>query len=102
MGKNQKSVDGVIEKLALITDGIQTLFPNGKSFIVFELNYEDFKKVQSNFRHIDSGFNQFKIDLSGIEVVFILENTIKMEEPVKINIFGKLKSFISGKLTVKD
>ena len=42
MGKNQKSVDGVIEKLALITDGIQTLFPNGKSFIVFELNYEDF------------------------------------------------------------
>ena len=42
MGKNQKSVDGVIEKLALITDGIQTLFPNGKSFIVFELNYYQF------------------------------------------------------------
>ena len=63
---------------------------------------EDFKKIQSNFRHIDSGFNQFKIDLSGIEVVFILENTIKIEEPVKISIFGKLKSFISGKLTVKN
>ena len=74
MAKDQKSVDGIIEKLALITDATQTLFPNGKSAVIFELNYEDYKKVQSNFRQVDSGYEQFKIDLSDVEVIFILEN----------------------------
>ena len=77
MAEDKKSVDGIIEKLALITDATQTLFPNGKSVIIFELNYDDYKKVQSNFRQIDSGYKQFKIDLSDVEVIFILENTIK-------------------------
>lgn len=106
MAENQKSIDGIIEKLALITDATQTLFPNGKSAIVLELPFEDFKKVQSNFRQIDQGFTQFKIDLSGVEVIFILDGTFKVVEPPKEikkeNLFSKILSFISRKSTVKN
>jgi hypothetical protein len=107
MAEDQKSIDGIIEKLALITDAAQTLFPNGKSAIIFELQYDDFKKVQSNFRQIDQGYNQFKIDLSGVEVVFILDGTFKeqelpKEEKKQKGFFSKLLSLISGKSTVKN
>ena len=102
MAENQKSIDGIIEKLALITDAAQTLFPDGKSAIVFELNYDDFKKVQTNFRQIDQGYKQFKIDLSGVEVIFILENSIQEEvvETPKKKIFSGLISLIRGKSSV--
>jgi hypothetical protein len=107
MAEDQKSIDGVIENLALITDATQTLFPNGKSVIIFELQYDDFKKVQSNFRQIDQGYNQFKIDLSGVEVVFILAGTFKEQEPPKEEkkqkgFLSTLLSLISGKSTVKN
>ena len=71
-----------------------------------EITYDDFKKVQSNFRQIDQGFNQFKIDLSGVEVIFILDGTFKIVEPPKEikkqGILFKILSFISGKSTVKN
>lgn len=104
MGEDQKSIDGVMEKLALITDAAQTLFPNSKSVIVFELNYQDFKKVQDNFREVDRGHNQFKVDLSGVEIIFILEGVIKIEEPKKKkpNLLSRLRFLISGEFTVKD
>jgi hypothetical protein len=107
MAENQKSIDGIIENLALITDATQTLFPNGKSVIIFELEYNDFKKVQSNFRQIDQGFTQFKIDLSGVDVVFILNGTFKDPEPPKEEkkqkgFFSKLLSLIGSKSTVKN
>ena len=106
MAKDQKSVDGIIEKLALITDATQTQFPNGKSAVIFELNYEDYKKVQSNFRQVDSGYEQFKIDLSDVEVIFILENTVKetvnKEIKPKKKFLSRLISFIGGKSSVKN
>jgi hypothetical protein len=109
MAENQKSIDGIIEKLALITDATQNLFPSGKTAIIFELDYEDYKKVQQNFRQIDQGYKQFKIDLSGVEVIFILKGTFDVNEPQtpkeekKIGFFRKLVlSFISRKFTVKN
>jgi hypothetical protein len=106
MAENQKSIDGIIEKLAMITDATQTLFPNGKSAIVLELPFDDFKKVQSNFRQIDQGFKQFKIDLSGVEVIFILDGEFKIVEPPKEikkqGFFSKVLSLIRGKSTVKN
>lgn len=106
MSENQKSFDGIIEKLALITDSSQTLFPNGKIAIVFELEYNDFKKVQLNFRQVDQNYTQFKIDLSGVEVIFILDGTFKIDEPPKeikkLSLLKKFLSFISSKSTVKN
>lgn len=74
MGENQKSIDGVIEKLALLADGLQTLFPDGTMAVALELDYNTFKKVQNNFREIDRNFKQFKIDMSGVEFMFLLKD----------------------------
>jgi len=104
MESNQESSIGDIEKLALITDAIENLFPTGQSAIIFELEEEDFKKIQSYFRKIDNNYKRFKIDISGVEVVFILKGyeveqpkeEIK-EEPVKKTFFSKLKDLFTNK-----
>jgi hypothetical protein len=74
MGENQKSIDGIIEKLALVADGLQTLFPDGTMAIAMELKYDDYKKIQKNFRDVDRDFKQFKIDMSGVEFMFLLKD----------------------------
>lgn len=77
MGENQESTTNVIENLALITDAMQNMFPEGKIICVYELKDEDFKKVQENFRKIDHQHKRFSIDISGLEHVFIHENSQK-------------------------
>jgi len=79
MEENYKSIDGIIEKLALVSDAVDSLFPDGKSAVVFQLKNEDFKKVQNNFREIDSNHKQFKIDISGIEFIFLEETSLTDE-----------------------
>ena len=74
MDANQKSIDGIIEKLALVADGLQTLFPESVMAIAMELKYDDYKKVQKNFRDVDREFKQFKIDMSGVEFMFLLKD----------------------------
>lgn len=80
MAENKKSIDGIIEKLALIAEASDDLFPNGKKAIVFELKREDFKKVQTNFRQIDHSHKQFKIDISGVEFIFLLDELLTDEK----------------------
>jgi len=108
MEENKKSVDGILENLALITDAMQTLFPEGKMICVFELNDEDFKKVQKNFRKIDQIHKKFSIDMSGVEHVFIHEDTVmfptetpKIEETKKSPLKRFLSRFVSGGSSVK-
>ena len=79
MEENYKSVDGVIEKLALISDAVDSLFPEGRRAVVFQLKNEEFKKVQSNFREIDMSHKQFKIDISGVEFIFLEETSLTDE-----------------------
>ena len=106
MDEGKKSVDGVLENLALITDGLQTLFEDGKMICVYELNDEDFKKVQSNFIKIDNQHKKFSIDISGVQHVFIHEEIANqkydniVEEPKvepKKTIREKLLSFFKGR-----
>ena len=106
MEEGKKSVDGVLENLALITDALQTLFEDGKMICVYELNDEDFKKVQSNFRKIDNQHKKFSIDISGVQHVFIHEEIANqkydniVEEPKvepKKTIREKLISFFKGR-----
>ena len=77
MGKNQKSVDGVIEKLALIAESVQTLF-SGKGTIIFELPKGEYSSVINHFREIDRHHKQFSIDISGTEFHFILDEKDKL------------------------
>lgn len=76
MAENKTSVDWIIEKLALLSDASESLFPNGKMVIVFELKENDFKKVQENFRQVDKTHKQFKIDISGTEFIFLLDELL--------------------------
>lgn len=80
MGKDEKSIDGTVEKLALIGDGLQTLFPNGNFMIALELSHYEFKKVQNNFRDVDRNYEKFKIDISGVEFMFLLKNESSIGE----------------------
>ena len=80
MDENQKSIDGVIEKLALIADGIETLFPESKTAIAIELNVEEFKKVQNNFRKIDHHHKQFMIEISNTQFMFLLGESSNVSE----------------------
>jgi len=80
MAENQKSIDGIIEKLAIIAEASDELFPDGRKAMVFELKLKDFKKVQNNFRQVDQSHKQFKIDISGIEFIFLLDELLTDEK----------------------
>ena len=83
MEENNENL-GNLNKLALITDAIDNFIPNSKAIIVFELNSEEYNKIKSELigsvtpAHTN---NKFSIDISGTEVVFILEDFYKIEEP---------------------
>lgn len=70
MAKIKKDIDGILEDLAKISDLADGLFLC-KTSVVFDMDLEDIKKLQLNFREIDRGHNSFKIDISGTEFIFI-------------------------------
>ncbi len=76
MEENYKSIGGVIDKLALISEAVESLFPEGNSAVVFKLNDDDFRRVQDNFREVDRGHKVFKIDISGTEFIFLQETSL--------------------------
>lgn len=78
MGEDKKNINDILEKLLVVTEAANEIFPEGKPILVYELNDQDFKKVQSNFRKIDINKLRFKIDISGTEIVFV--NTKVYEE----------------------
>jgi len=80
MEENNKSIDGIVEKLAMIVEATETLFPDGKMAVLFALNETDFKRVQENFREVDRGHKQFKIDISGTEFIFLQETSLTDEK----------------------
>jgi len=75
----QESNYGDLTNLALITDGIQKLFPTGLGVLVYELNVYDFYNIKKQFPEINENKNRFKIDISGVEVVFILKGSLEKE-----------------------
>lgn len=80
MGEDKTSIDGIIERLAIISEATDELFPNGRKVVVFELKLDDYKRVQNNFREVDHGHKQFKIDISGVEFIFLLDELLTDEK----------------------
>ena len=72
MAENKDGDLGTLEKLALITDSVQTLF-KGKTTIIFELPKDEYSQVINHFREIDRHHKQFTIEISGTDFVFILD-----------------------------
>jgi hypothetical protein len=80
MAKNTEVIYGLIERMALVSDAIDSLFVNGKKVIVIELNKFDFEQTKRQFKNVDPNLNQFKIDISGIEFIFILDELLNVSE----------------------
>lgn len=102
MAEDKVSVGGILEKLALITDACQNLFPKGNVIMVFELEDEDFVKIQQNFRQIDHYHKKFTINISDVELVFIHKDYVsvknleeKSEEPEPKSLVKKIKKLFS-------
>lgn len=74
MAENKNDI-GILEKLALIAESVQTLF-EGKATVVFELKKHEYEPVLKNFREIDRNHKQFSIDISGTEFHFILDEDV--------------------------
>ena len=90
MGETEKNINDILEKLVIVTDAANNIFPSGKTILVYELDNEDFKEVQKNFRKIDSNRLRFKIEISGTEIVFI-NNKIYDEEVIEEEVIEKKK-----------
>lgn len=109
MAENEKNIEDILEKLTLITEAAEELFPNSKQVLIYELDVKDFKEVQKNFREIDNTKMRFKIDISGKEIVFINNEiyNVKEEEIVeeileeKISFWKRLFFRKGGKSPVK-
>ena len=80
MENNTEVIYGLIERMALVSDAIDSLFVNGKKVIVIELNKFDFEQTKRQFKNVDPKLNQFKIDISGIEFIFILDELLNVSE----------------------
>lgn len=108
MAKNKEVINGILEKLALVSEAVQDIFEDTKPTIIYELKNEDFKEIQDNFRDIDKKFNKFTIEISGVNFVIINSDKINEEkenkEEKKENLFSKFKKLfsVSGKLPVKN
>ena len=59
-------------KMALLSDYLVDLFPEGDTIVVFELNKVDYSKMIGKFREIDRHHNQFTVEISGVDFHFML------------------------------
>jgi hypothetical protein len=108
MGENKKNIEDILEKLTLVTEAAQDIFPEGKTILIYELDNVDFKKMQENFRKIDINKLRFKIEISGNEIVFINNKIYEEEEvkeevkkEVKVGFWKRLFSNIGSKSSIK-
>jgi hypothetical protein len=88
MEKSPEIIYGVIERMALISDAIDNLFVNGRKVIVIELNKVDFEETKKQFKNVNLSLNQFKIDISGVEFIFILDELLNVSEDKVEEILG--------------
>jgi hypothetical protein len=80
MAKNKEGNNGLIEKLAMISEDISKVFPKSKSVVVYSMTNEDFNYVKAQVGNFDSTTTQFKIDISGIEFIFLKDELLKASE----------------------
>lgn len=79
MAKNQEGVNGLIYNLANVADELVKIYPNGKSVVVFSLSNDDFKSAKMQVNDF-SNTEQFKIDISGTEFIFLMDEKLKAVE----------------------
>jgi hypothetical protein len=80
MEQNKEGVNGIIQKFAMLSEGLAEMFPNGKSVVVFSLNNEDFNFTKAQVNDFSQDTKQFKIDISGVEFIFLRDELLSASE----------------------
>ena len=70
MEKNKNDDLGILEKLAILADSVQSLY-KGNAYIVFELEKDEYTSTISHFREIDRHHDKFNIQISGTNFFFL-------------------------------
>jgi hypothetical protein len=76
MATNKEGVNDLIYKLANVADELVKIYPKGKSVVVFSLADDDFKTTKLQVNDF-SNSEQFKIDISGTEFIFLMDEKLK-------------------------
>lgn len=72
MDKDKKSFDGILGKLALISEGLDQLYTGNKT-VVFEVSKDDFNATINELTNVVGIEDKiFKIVISNIEFIFVL------------------------------
>lgn len=79
MGKNKEGINGIIQKLAMVSENLYDFLPEAKSVVVFSLNEKDFQMMKTQVNDFSSN-EQFKIDISGIEFIFLSDKLLSKSE----------------------
>jgi hypothetical protein len=80
MDKTKEGVNGVIQKFAMLSEGLAEILPNAKSVVVFSLNKEDFNFIKTQVNDFGQNTTQFKIDISGVEFIFLQDELLNVSE----------------------
>ena len=78
MAETEKDNIGLITKIALLADAVENIFPEGKGVVVFELKENDFNKSRIDLLVPNNSLNQFKIDMSGTEFIFLKDELLNV------------------------
>ena len=79
MAKNKEGVNRLIQNLAQISDDLSKIYPNSKSVVVFSLNETDFNNTKIQVNNFGD-MSQFKIDISGVEFIFLRDELLNVSE----------------------
>lgn len=74
MDENKKGAR-FLKRLAEITEIVQGTL-KGKASIVFELEEEEYQKVVDQIENADWLTNQFKVEISGTDFIFLLQKSL--------------------------
>jgi hypothetical protein len=80
MAKIKDDVNGLLQQFALVSDSLGEIFPKGKSVVVFSLDKEDFEYAKAQVNNLNRDNTQFKIDMSGIEFIFLRDELLTVSE----------------------
>lgn len=71
MDENKKDF-GILSDLADVADKLQSLH-DGRVAIIYELDRYDYDKAIRMFEKVDRKSDSFKIDISGVEFIYVLK-----------------------------
>ena len=80
MAETEENNIGIITKIALLADAVEKIFPNGRGVVVFELKDDDFETTKKELLVPNPGLNQFKVDMSGTEFIFLRDESLNVSE----------------------